>query len=378
MYRVVTGLLIWAAGLMVVQPPVRACTIFAFSHGSETVYGQNLDWHTPLPSLVIVNKRGVAKTVLHWKGGWPAATDDREEVSWVSRYGSVTFACYGRDFIEGGMNEAGLTVDETSLAAVYPPDDGRPGVSCTQWMQYQLDNHATVKEVIEHLDDLRPDGEGWHYLIADSTGSCAVIEYLSGDALVYMGDAVEVCALTNTTYAQALSQMSLDRAFGGRIDIAAGSDSYGRFVRIAALLMDYDPASDGGATDYAFYMLGEVSSDDTRRAVVYDAGRRRVLWKSQENPKTRWLDLDNLDLTADTPTRIVDVDSGGPGDMKNRLRDYTIEANRAIVKSILGSDKLIKGTAGELRPRGLTLEEALEIIALHPTRCDPLPPEDCR
>lgn len=47
----------------------------------------------------------------------------------------------------------------------------RPGISCTQWMQYQLDNHATVEDVIEHLDDLRPDGEGWHYLIADSTGS---------------------------------------------------------------------------------------------------------------------------------------------------------------------------------------------------------------
>ena len=110
----------------------------------------------------------------------------------------------------------------------------RPSISCTQWMQYQLDNHATVEDVIEHLDDLRPDGEGWHYLIADSTGSCAVIEYLSGDALVYKGDAVEVCALTNTTYAQAMSHIPLDKAFGGKIDIAAGSESYGRFIRIAA------------------------------------------------------------------------------------------------------------------------------------------------
>ncbi|UCD77383.1 MAG: hypothetical protein JSW26_18430, partial [Desulfobacterales bacterium] len=134
---------LWTIFYSLFQPHLAACTIFSLSRGAEAVYGQNLDWYDPLPGLVVVNPRGIRKTILDWDGSWPAA-GERGPVAWVSRYGSVTFTCYGRDFIEGGMNEAGLMVDETNLTAVYPPEDDRPGVSCTQWMQYQLDNYATV------------------------------------------------------------------------------------------------------------------------------------------------------------------------------------------------------------------------------------------
>ena len=367
MHQITANVLLIIFSFLLIQPPIEACTIFVLSHGSETVYGQNLDWLTPLPGLVVVNKRGIEKTVLHWKGHWPAA-GERERVSWISRFGSVTFTYYGRDFIEGGMNEAGLVVDEASLFAVYPEDDGRPGVFCAQWIQYQLDNYATVEEVLNNLDDLRPDGEGWHYLIADSSGACAVIEYLEGEALVYTGDSLEVCALTNTTYAQALSHIPMDKAFGGELDIASGTDSYGRFVRVAKLLRDYDPEYDSNAIEYAFHMLKEVSVEDTRRSVVYDAGQKKVLWKSEKNSETRWLDLGVLEFSQDTPVRIIDIDSGDAGDVKAKLQEYSIEASRAVVKAILGSGSFSTSTDQELKSRGFTLEEVIELIASLPTK----------
>ena len=79
----------------------EACSLFALFADREAVFGQNLDWHEPIPGVVAVNKRGIEKTVLPWKGWWPAPRDG-EPVSWVSRYGSVAFTCYGRDFIDGG------------------------------------------------------------------------------------------------------------------------------------------------------------------------------------------------------------------------------------------------------------------------------------
>jgi hypothetical protein len=148
-----------------------------------------------------------------------------------------------------------------------------------------------------------------------------VIEYLSGKATIYSGNAIEVCALTNTTYGQALTHLPLDAVFGGAIDIAAGSDSYGRFVRIAALLRDYDPERDGRAYDYAFRILDDVSCDETLRSVVYDSGRGRVLWKTQNSERVRWLDLRALDLSGDTPTQVLDVEVGGTGDMSALLDD---------------------------------------------------------
>jgi choloylglycine hydrolase len=269
------------------------------------------------------------------------------------------------------MNEAGLMVDETNLYAVYPPDDGRPGISCPQWMQYQLDNFATVDEVIEHLDDLRPDGEGWHYLIADSSGACAVIEYLRGYAVIHSGDAVEVCALTNTTYGQALTHIPLDAAFGGDIDIAAGSDSYGRFVRMAALIRDYDPQLDGMIDNYAFRILDEVSCEETLRSVVYDAGRGRVLWKTSNNWSVRWLDLGSIDFSRNTPAQVVDVEVGGAGDTSALLKDYTAEGNRALVSAVLGAAAADSAVVEELRRRGITSDEALEMIAQSPTALKP-------
>lgn len=330
--------------------PALACSVFTLATDSTVVYGQNLDWHTPFPGNVVVNPRGITKSVLPWKGSWPEPHDGAAE-TWTSRYGSITFTCYGRDFIEGGMNEAGLAIDEANLWAVYPPEDERPGVSCAQWMQYQLDNFATIEEVLCHLGDLRPDGEGWHYLVADSTGAAAVIEYLDGNPTVYTGDDLEVPALTNTTYRQAFSHIEMDAAFGGDIDIAAGSDSYGRFVRMAALLRDYASDVDGTAVAYAFHILDEVSCDETLRSVVYDAGRRSVYWKTPGNPEVRRLDFASLDLSPAARAAVIDVEEGGPGDVAHLLTGYTLEGNRSIVSATKGPGR----------------KDALELIAQHPT-----------
>jgi len=345
----------------------NSCTVFKFTRDSVTVYGQNLDWHLPVPGLMVVNKRGIHKTVLHWKGNWPAG-DTREQISWVSLYGSVTSTCYGRDFIDGGMNEAGLIIDEASFEAVYPADDGRPGISCPQWMQFQLDNYATVEEVLAHISDLRPDGEGWHYLIADRNGDCAVIEYLDGEARIYQGDELEFPALTNTSYAQALSHIPMDAAFGGDIDIGSGSDSYGRFVRVAALLRDYDPADDPGISDYAFHILDEVSCENTQRMVVYDATHNRVLWKSIVNNKIRWLDLNEIDFSSGTTTKVIDIDDNIEGNVLANLIDYTIDLNRQVARAVMFPNAFGSATPNELSSRGLTLEEVIEMVAIHPTR----------
>jgi choloylglycine hydrolase len=313
-----------------------------------------------------VNVRSVEKTVLDWKGDWPVLSE-KPTTSWRSRYGSVTFTSYGRDFIEGGMNEAGLIVDETNLIAVYPPEDDRPGISCAQWMQYQLDNFATVDEVLAHLDDLRPDGEGWHYLIADATGKCAVIEYLKGTAVVYTADELEVCALSNTTYRQALSHIPMDKAFGGDIDISSGSDAYGRFLRMTILIKAFDPEKHGPARDYAFTILDDVAGEETLRSVVYDAPARKVLWRTRSDNSIRWLDLSSLDFSPSAPTRIIDVETGGPGDVSSKLTEYSIEQNRQLVRGVRDSGERSEATIRLLAGRELTYDMALELIALHPT-----------
>jgi hypothetical protein len=206
-------------------------------------------------------------------------------------------------------------------------------------------------------------------LIADATGDCAAIEYLDGTPTVVRGDELEWPALTNTTYAQALTHIPMDAAFGGDIDIAAGTDSYARFVRLAALMQDRDPEGDD-PTGYAFHMLSEVSVDETLRSVVYDARTRRVHWKTRSNATERWLDLAALDLSNKVGTRFVDVEFAEAGDASVALATFTLEHNRELVNAVRNSGERSEKTIQKLKDRGLTHDEALTLIARHPFRAE--------
>ena len=102
--------------LLVLTTPSYPCTTLGFVAGSEVLVGKNYDWDIG-DGMVVVNKRGVVKQAL--VGTNPAR--------WTSRFGSVTFDQYGREFPSGGMNEAGLVVELMWLEATrYPTDPTVP------------------------------------------------------------------------------------------------------------------------------------------------------------------------------------------------------------------------------------------------------------
>lgn len=319
---------VWLLGAVFSCPTAGACSAFSLSSDAEMVVGRNLDWDRRIPGLVLVNVRGVEKTVLPWRGDRPDTASCWPTVSWASRYGSVTFTCYGRDFIESGMNEAGLVVCEANLPTEFPPRDERPRISCAQWLQYLLDNCATVADVLAHLEDLRPDGEEWHFLFADRGGDCAIVEFVEGRAEVHRG--IDDCAITNAPYSLALRHLALDEAFGGSADIAAHDDSYGRFVRMARLNRDFDPKSGTLPRTHAVSVLRAVSTEETVRSIVYDAAESTVLWRTRANPFLRSVDFDDFDFTVGAVAMMLDIDAPGSGDVSGEFQAFSPEANLSV------------------------------------------------
>ncbi|MCH8331107.1 MAG: linear amide C-N hydrolase [Bacteroidetes bacterium] len=173
---------------------VDACTTFCLSQEGGFVFGRNYDWHLG-HGLVIVNKKGIQKRSFTF---YP-----EEPVDWVSKYGSVTFNQFGREFPLGGMNEKGLVVEVMWLEeTVYQGKDDRPVMNELQWVQYQLDNFKSVKEVLKELENIRI-GQTYtpiHYLVADSKGIVASIEHIKGETVIHTGDDLPVPVLTNDTY----------------------------------------------------------------------------------------------------------------------------------------------------------------------------------
>ena len=78
-----------------------ACTTFCLVGKGEVLFGRNYDW-TIGDALVLVNKRGVAKTA--------TIIDSDNGAKWISKYGSVTFNQYGRENPTGGRNGALSTI----------------------------------------------------------------------------------------------------------------------------------------------------------------------------------------------------------------------------------------------------------------------------
>ncbi len=315
---------------------VSACTTFCLERNGSVVFGKNYDFGIG-SGMLVVNKRGVSKVSQAGAPDHPAR--------WVSRYGSLTFNQFGREFPSGGMNEAGLVVELMWLdAARYPRPDSRPAVGVLEWIQYQLDNFATAAEVVANAERVRiASRTPLHYLVGDRAGGCASVEFLEGRLVAHTGAALPARALTNDTYDSSLAFLR-ERERSGARELPAGPGSLERFVRAATLLQAAERTPKAPALDAAFRILGSAANPSrTQWSIAYDLRNLRVHFRTRTNPKARTVALAAFDLSCRTPVQVSDVDADP------MFADYSARANRASVeKAYRGVDFLRDTPSSEL------------------------------
>jgi len=310
--------------------PASACTTFCLRDGGRIVFGKNYDWAVG-DGLLVVNKRGVARKA-DLEGN---AEGDPKPASWTSKYGSVTFNQYGRDFPSGGINEKGLTIELMWLeGSRYPAADARPAVDVLQWIQYNLDNHATVEEVLQADKTLRIASDApLHYLVADRKGQVATVEYLDGRLVAHTGQKLPVAALANSTYADSLRSAQKE-----------GRSSLARFGRAAERVRGFQ-AKGTDPVRYAFDTLDQVAQPGyTQWSIVYEVDKGRVHFRTRDRRKVRSLDLKNVDFSCSTPVRVLDLDTDAEGDVARRLVPYTREINRELVTAAFRKTEFLTDT----------------------------------
>jgi len=337
-----------------------SCTTFSLTSGDAIVVGKNYDWGFG-SGLLVVNPSGLGKQ---------AAVDSDyfgTPARWQSRFGSLTFNQFGREFPEGGINEAGLVVQALSLPSTrYPNPDQRPAVSSSQWVQYQLDNFASVAEVLQNDAMLRispsPHYGGSHYFVCDQTAACASIEFFDGATVTHSGSAMPVQVLTNTPYASSV--------WSWLMGAAPEPDPHGsvkRFILAANGVTGTRPENDRMLVSAAFDILEKVRDQGatTQWSIVYDIPNRRVSFRTAENPAIRYVDLGPLDFSCGTPVEILDVNAAGAGPLNEELRAYTRESNRELVHQAL-SESFGDAVAHE------EIDRAAEAISRYPEtmRCN--------
>ena len=310
-----------------------ACTTFCLRTKDRVLFGRNYDWDIG-DGLIFVNKRGVAKVASGGEVPNPA--------KWVSRYGSVTFNQYGRENPTGGMNEAGVVVEELWLDETqYPSDKNVPVVDTQEWIQYELDTSATVAEAIVNARKVRIDSDvKVHFLIADRFGNAATIEFLKGSLVAHTGRELAIQALTNDTYSKSIAYLKVATA-----EKATSSGSLERFYRAAhrTLSFEKEPRNEQEAIDYAFDILSNVAQDPagTQWSIVYDQLRSKIYFRTQQNRQIRTIDTTRFDFSCGSEVKILDANSNYSGDVTDKFIGYTTKANRDLLeRSFNGTDFL--------------------------------------
>lgn len=360
----------------------QACSSFMLKSDGRVVVGRNFDWGTDVSGLLIVNKRGIAKRGLPWGEVIGPSNEPMNTPSWVSKYGSVTFTAFAREFPDNGMNEAGLVIEEMTLGRTqYPQSRTKPTLSTQQWMQYQLDNFATVKEVIAHVDDIDPRGAGLHFLVADATGDCATIEFINGKPVIHTGGRLPVPVLTNEPYAETLASLKQYTGFGGRRPIPDSGPGNGgseaRFTEAAYLLKNYPRQTWPDPVHLSFAVLQEIGGLDhgTRRQIVHDITNRRIWFETSTTRTRRYVDLNTFDFSPQTPVLVLDLDAKLSGNVSDAFTEYDADEHREIVREIfrvlVTNPDTTQIISNELIKAGATLDEWIDTLATYPDSTHP-------
>jgi len=326
------------------------CTAFCLDKGDQLIVGFNMDWIDG-QGTIIVNKRNVSKTALLDFG-----ITGCQPVNWTSKYGSVTFTFGGRDFPGGGMNEAGLVIHVLRLlSSQFPSSDSRKCISEIQWVQYQLDNFSSVEQVIASDAQIRifpppPTLGTLHYYICDSTGNCAVIEFIDGKTVYYTKATMPAKVISNDRYGECISSLDTYKDWGGNLPVPQSGSAYDRFVRAADMVKNYDPKKSKSILDYAFSILANVEwSMPTQWSIVYDLKKLRIHYHTIDNKQIRYVDLNSFDFSCKTPVKLLDVNAPLSGDVTKKFTDYSYERNRDDIKKVFNFP-----------------EEVLDVIARYP------------
>jgi penicillin V acylase-like amidase (Ntn superfamily) len=297
---------------------VQACTTFVLQDSTDLVFGRNLDWVSN-DGLAVINKRNIHKSALVFPPEKP--------VVWTSKYGSVTFNQFGKEFPFGGMNEKGLVVELMLVGGSYPDADDREALNELQWVQYQLDNCATIQEVLDTDKKIRISkiNQKLHFLICDAVGNKAVIEFNKKGMIAYYGKYLIIPVLENDTYAGSLTKRSKNISC--------------RFSTAADMISAYKRTSNKTAIAYSFEILDQVALDQSW-SIVYDIKNMLIHFKTTANKKIRKIDVSKFQFDCTEKSLLYDLKDKNEGLINSLFMPYDKAFNDMKFKSGLKSNAI--------------------------------------
>ncbi len=313
------------------------------SNDLAVLTGRSMDWPESTEPLIAAFPRGRKRD-----GGALAGVDvvGGNALRWTSRYASLVTTVYGLGGIDG-FNEKGLAAHGLYLKSTNygVRDPAKPGLHAGMWLQYLLDQSASVSEALTLMDGLDIVMVGAHghdatihLALEDATGDSAIIEFDHGTPVVHHGR--EYTLMTNDpTYdeqlallsAQDFSHPSKEMPLPGNVNAV---DRFQRAAYYSALLPTPQDSRQAVAGVMAIMRnvsvpfgapYGEFGVYNTEYRTVCDLTNKTYFFELTTSPNTIWMQFDKLDLPDGGDPLIVDpYDDTMVGDVTARLSPQQI------------------------------------------------------
>lgn len=301
------------------------CTrvVYAGTNGMVAT-GRSMDWKTDMHSNIWVFPRGMKRN----------GETGENSLEWTSKYGSIVTSAFEIASTDG-MNEKGLVANLLWLPETEYPvrDKSKPGLAITAWVQYMLDNFATVEEAVTYIDedtfqvvsDMMPDGSRLatlHLSISDATSDCAIFEYVGGKLTVYHNKEYKV--MTNSpTYNKQLALSEYWKSIGGLSFLPGTNRAADRFAR-ASFYINAVPKTDderiavasvfsvvrNTSVPYGISIPESPEISTTQWRTVSDCKHLRYFFESSLAPNTFWVNLQDMDLSEGAPVLKLSIANG--------------------------------------------------------------------
>ncbi|NOT84021.1 MAG: linear amide C-N hydrolase [Methylococcaceae bacterium] len=292
---------------------------------NTVITSRSMDWSTDLNTNLWAFPRGMNRD---------GAAGPRS-IRWTSKYGSVVSSAFESASVDG-INEMSLVVNLLYLAEseyVQPlPGDPRLPLSVAAWVQFVLDNYATVAEAVAAIRQEpfyvvpvpTPDGQpgSLHLSISDATGDSAIFEYVGGKLVIHHGRQYRV--MTNSPIFE--QQLALDaywRQIGGLTMLPGTNRPADRYVRASFYINALaKTANNAEAIAGAFSVIRNASVplristpeqpiiDETLWRTVFDHKNLRYYFDSARSPSIFWVDLAGIDFNLGSGVKKLTLTGG--------------------------------------------------------------------
>jgi choloylglycine hydrolase len=317
------------------------CTRVLWNTNDIAVFtGRTMDWPESTQPLIVGFPRGRERD-----GISPAGfISDSNPLRWTSRHASLVTTIYGLGTVDG-FNEAGLAghglyLQETDFG---PRDPAKPGVQAGLWLQYLLDQAATVAEALQLMDEIdvlkisaRGHDANLHLALEDIGGDSAIIEFAQGRPVIHHGR--QFTLMTNDpTYDEQLNLLSRQDFSHptSEMPLPGNVNPVDRFQRAAyysALLPK--PVSQREAIASVMAIMRNVSVPfgapykdfgvyNTEYRTVTDLTNRMYFFELTTSPNVIWIEMDRLKLDGG-PIAVNPYDESLVGDVTDRFAPHDL------------------------------------------------------